>query len=101
MTPIGHRSSISNGSIVRQTDLTLRDLKAAGPEAQYITVELKLAYAELIQAGILTDDFDNNPATDPSGTTLRLINLNPSLWSRGRCDLYLDWIEIENQIHYD
>lgn len=101
MTPIGHRSSISNGSIVRQTDLTLRDLKAAGPEAQYITVELKLAYAELIQAGILTDDFDNNPATDPSGTTLRLINLNPRLWSRGRCDLYLDWIEIENQIHYD
>lgn len=90
------------GSIVNQeTHFTVGDLKTTSTADGYVTVELKLPYTELLAAKLLSPDLDNNPATEQSYMVMKLENLNPRLWWHGKCDLYLDYIEYEDQMHYN
>ncbi len=100
-TPVMHSSRESRFTSSLKSSLTVGQLKSTANSNDYITVELRIPYSELIRAGLLTSDLDLDPSTEPSSTLLKLINLNPRLYWHGNCDVSLDYVELEDQIHYN
>ncbi|MBP7204896.1 MAG: hypothetical protein KBA54_00095 [Candidatus Cloacimonetes bacterium] len=67
----------------------------------FMDIQLKIPYAELIAAKLLTADTDLDPGTPDSRNRLRLINFNPRVYWYGNCDVQLDYVEVEDQAHHD
>lgn len=67
----------------------------------FFDLQIKVAYADLIAAKLLTADLDENPATPPSAYLMKVANLNPRLYWFGNCDLEVDYVDIEDQIHHE
>lgn len=68
---------------------------------EFLELEIKIPYKDLIEANLLTADIDHNPSTPESREFLRLVNLNPRVYWYGNCDVELDYVEIEDQLHYE
>ncbi|MCB5223664.1 MAG: hypothetical protein WCY21_03425 [Candidatus Cloacimonadaceae bacterium] len=62
----------------------------------FIELELQVPYAALLEANLLKTGVSN----DPKGMA-RLVNLNPRIWWYGNCDVEVDWVSVEDQIHHD
>lgn len=99
--PVLHSSRELQPQLSLSSSLTVGQLKSNPHQSGYITIELKIPYREMINAGLLTNDLDYNPDTAPSDTMLRMISLNPRLYWHGNCDVSLDYIEVEDQTHYN
>ena len=96
-----HKQQKDESTARFDTYYTVANLKSNASGSQYITVELKLAYTDMIETGLLSANLDGNAASGESKIVMKLENLNPRLWWHGNCDLYLDYIEYEDQLHYD
>jgi hypothetical protein len=79
----------------------LSDYQASLSADGFAELQIKVPYRALIEANLLTADTDLNPATPDSGNRLRLINLNPRVYWYGNCDVQLDYVEMQDQAHYD
>ena len=75
-----------------KTSYTLKDFRNAKSDNGFITVTIKMSYADMIKSGMMAV---------ASSKMLKVINLNPRLYWHGNCDLALDYIEYEDQMHYD
>ena len=71
------------------------------PASDFCEVELRIPYSDLLAKNLMSADHDGDPATKDSERMLRLVNLNPRVWWYGNCDVQLDYVEIEDQLHYD
>ncbi len=80
---------------------TMRDFFAKGSPKGYFDITFALGYPELIASGIMTDDLDNNPNTEASEWSYFMNSLLTRLYWHGEYDLLLDYVEIEDQMHYD
>ncbi len=69
---------------------TYKDYK--GSKDGFLTYTVRLSYADLLESGMMAVE---------SSKLYKIINLNPRLWWSGKCDLFLDYIEIEDQMHFD
>ncbi|MDY0152163.1 MAG: hypothetical protein RBS43_07825, partial [Candidatus Cloacimonas sp.] len=67
----------------------------------FISIQLKVSYADLLAAKLLSADIDGDPATPDSDTQMILVNLNPRLYWYGNCDVQLDYVEIKDQIFHE
>ena len=82
------------------TNYCYGDFVEDGNPTGYYDIEIKISYADMISSGLLNDDWNpSNPGSE--WWKLVLVNLNPRLYWHGNCDLYLDYIEIEDQMHYN
>ncbi len=95
---VSHMSKDSKSS---ETIFTAQDYARAISPDGFIDIQLNLPYAELIAAKLLTADTDLDPSTPDSKNRLRLINFNPRVFWYGNCDVQLDFVEVEDQTHYD
>jgi len=86
---------------VLETFYRVSDHIKSKSSGDFIDLELKVTYANLLEEGLLTRDHDLNPSTPDSGSRLRLVNLNSRVYWYGNCDVLLDYVEIEDQIHHD
>lgn len=82
-----------------QTNFTYGDYKALGMPKGYFELELSIGYNDLRESGIMSDDFDHNPATEGSWWWYYLRGFSPRLYWNDNNDLSLDFVEIEDQIH--
>lgn len=74
------------------TDYCYGDFVETGNQTGYYDIVIKISYASLIGSGLMhTAGWWKNS----------LINLNPRVFWHGNCDLYLDYIVIEDQMHYN
>ncbi len=86
----------------QETNYTYKDYQTQKTDGdQYFNLEIKLAYTDLIAANLLTADLDDNPSTWPSAYLMKISNLNPRLYWQGNCDLEVDYVELEDQIHHE
>ena len=91
---------LSQGRELNETVFRLNDhLLSAGGD--FIEVTLQIPYSELLAANLMSLDHDGDPATPDSQELMRLVNLNPRVWWYGNCDVQLDYVEIEDQLHHD
>ncbi len=82
-------------SIFRLSDQLL------SPGGDFTEITLRIPYADLLATNLMSADHDGDPATPDSQELLRLVNLNPRIWWYGNCDVQLDYVEIEDQLHHD
>lgn len=75
------------------TTFTYDDYSNLPNPSGWITVTIKISYAELNNKSLLAE-------TD-NWWKKKLVNLNPRLFWFGQCDLRLDYIDIEDQIFHD
>ncbi len=80
---------------------TLADYKALGNPKGYFDLEYAISYNDLRDAGIMSDDLDDNPDTSPHWWWFALRHFAPGLYWHGNSDLTLDYIDFEDQIHRD
>lgn len=80
---------------------TMRDFFAKGSPRGYFEISFALGYPELLASGIMTDDLDKNPSTEASEWYYFMNSLLTRLYWHGGFDLNLDYVEIEDQMHYD
>jgi len=85
----------------QETAYTYKDFQTQKTAGDYFDVPISISYADLIAANILTADLDDNPSTWPSTYLMKLSNLNPRLYWQGNCDLEVDYVELEDQIHHE
>lgn len=83
-----------------ETIFTVHDYLLNRKGNEFLELELKIPYKDLIDANLLTADVDHNPATPDSREFLRLVNLNPRVYWYGNCDVELDYVEIEDELHH-
>ena len=83
-----------------ETVFRLNDLLLSSG-GDFTEITLRIPYSDLLAANLLSADHDGDPATPDSQELLRLVNLNPRLWWYGNCDVELDYVEIEDQLHHD
>lgn len=83
-----------------ETNFTVQDYLLNRKGNEFIELEIKIPYKDLIDANLLTADIDHNPNTADSRVFLRLVNLNPRVYWYGNCNVELDYVEIEDQLHY-
>ncbi|MCB5252018.1 MAG: hypothetical protein LHW58_02940, partial [Candidatus Cloacimonetes bacterium] len=93
-TSVNHQFMDYNSNLLydHTTEYYYGDFAQAGSPGGYFDIEIKISYADLISAGLLSR---------LNWWKYKLENLNPRMYWHGNCDLYLDFIEIEDQIHYD
>jgi hypothetical protein len=91
----------NKGQELTETIYTLQDHYSSRGDGGFIDLQLKVPYLELLEAGLMTLDHDLNPSTPDSRERMRLINLNPRIYWYGNCDVQLDYVEIEDQIHHE
>ncbi|MBW6514539.1 MAG: hypothetical protein K0B87_07270 [Candidatus Syntrophosphaera sp.] len=84
-----------------ETILRAGDLAGMDDPGVYQDLWIRVSYADLLDARLLTFDHDLNPSTPDSRDRIRLVNLNPRVWWYGNCNVELDYVEIEDQIHHD
>ena len=78
---------------------SIADYKALGSPEGYFDLEYAISYNELRDAGIMSDDLDDNPNTSPHWWWFALRHFAPGLYWHGNSDLTLDYIDLEDQIH--
>lgn len=71
------------------------------PGGDFIEVQLQVSYADLLSTNLMSTDHDGDSNTPNSTESMRLVNLNPRIWWYGNCNVQLDWVEIEDQLHHD
>ncbi len=91
---------LNQGRELTQTIFRLSD-HLLSPGGDFIELQLLVPYADLLAANLMSTDHDGDPATENSKELMRLVNLNPRVWWYGNCDVQLDYIQIEDQLHYD
>jgi hypothetical protein len=84
-----------------QTVYRVGDHLRSSVRDEYVDLHIRVSYAELLDAKLLTHDHDFNPSTPDSREKMRLVNLNPRVFWHGNCDLVLDYVEIEDQVHHE
>ncbi len=84
-----------------ETVFTYKDYLTQKSSGDFFEVRIRASYPDLVAANLLTADLDNNPASAPSYFLLRINNLNPRLYWQGNCDLEVDYVEMEDQIHHE
>ncbi|PKN72447.1 MAG: hypothetical protein CVU50_07710 [Candidatus Cloacimonetes bacterium HGW-Cloacimonetes-3] len=92
---------IAGGKKQEEVFLTYGDLNKLSKKDDYIDYELRVAYKDLIDANLLTADLDDNPATTPSPSVMKISNLNPRVFWHANCDVELDYVEVRDQISYE
>lgn len=96
-------SSMVKHSFAKQTgfssNFTVRDFKALGQPKGYFDLELRMSYNDLRESGLLTNDFSYNPSADGNWWWYGFRGFSPRLYWNGNCDLSLDYLELEDQIH--
>ncbi|MDD2331668.1 MAG: hypothetical protein PHI68_03335, partial [Candidatus Cloacimonetes bacterium] len=68
------------------------DFLALGSPMGYFDIEIKISYADLLSLNLISAVREFRYVLE---------NLNPWVYWHGNCDLYLDYIEYEDQMHYD
>ncbi len=91
---------LNQGRELTETIYRLND-HLLSPGGDFIELQLRIPYADLLAANLLSTDHDGDASTEPSRELMRLVNLNPRVWWYGNCDVQLDYVEIEDQLHYD
>ncbi|MDD4309319.1 MAG: hypothetical protein PHO32_02975 [Candidatus Cloacimonetes bacterium] len=81
--------------------LTLKDYRIKGSPTDFFDLKFAFSYPELLASKLLTDDLDDNPATPPLDKLYLLQSLLTRLYWHGGFDLTLDYVEIEDQIHFE
>ncbi len=94
-------TSSVEGKNEERTYFTLADFKALGSPEGYIDLPFTISYNDLRASGIMTDDVDNNPETPAHWWWYIFRHFAPGLYWHGNCDLSLDYIDIEDEIHRD
>lgn len=79
----------------------ISDYKALGSPEGYFDLEYAISYNDLREAGIMSDDLDDNPQTSPHWWWFALRHFAPGLYWHANCDLNLDYIDFEDQLHRD
>ncbi len=91
---------LNQGRDLTESIFRLQDhLLSAGGD--FVEMELLVPYADLLAVNLISTDHDGDPETPASEELMRLVNLNPRVWWYGNCDVQLDWVEIEDQLHHD
>lgn len=85
----------------QETSFTISDYQVQKNNNGFFDLQIKVAYTDLIAAKLLSADLDDNPSTPPSALFLKLSNLNPRLYWSGNCDLEIDYVDIEDEIHHE
>ena len=80
---------------------SIKDFQKMGSPSGYFDLKFAFSYPELLASKLLTDDMDNNPATDPQYRFYLLRSLLTRLYWHGGFDLALDYVEVEDQIHWE
>ena len=93
-TTVNHQFMDYNSNLLdgHTTDYCYGDFEQANCPTGYYDIEIKISYADMISAGLMAE---------VGWWRYVLVNLNPRLYWHGNCDLYLDYIDIEDQMHYD
>lgn len=81
------------------SNFTIQDYMEMGQPKGYFDLEISMSYNDLRECGVMSDDFDLNPATEGSWWWYYLQGFSPRLYWYGNCDLSVDYLEIEDQIH--
>ncbi len=85
----------------RETIFTFKDYLVQKSAGDFFNLEIKISYVDLLAANILTADLDGNPTTWPSAYLMKVSNLNPRIYWQGNCDMEVDYVELEDQIHHE
>lgn len=78
---------------------TVGDYKALGQPKEFFDIDLNISYNDLRASGLMTDDLDDNPDTPGHWWWYVLRHFAPGLYWHGTCDVALDYIDFEDQIH--
>ncbi len=78
---------------------TYADYLAQGSPEGYFDLEYSISYTDLRENKILTGDIDYNPYSEDSWWWLVMRGVSPRLYWHGNCDLSLDYMELEDQMH--
>lgn len=89
------------GSKQSQSPFSYADYQKLGSPTEFFDLHLNISYNDLRQSGLMTDDLDNNPASSAHWWWYVLRHFAPGLYWHGNCDVSLDYIEFEDQIHRD
>lgn len=88
------------GQTRQETVFTLADYRLLSQNG-FVELQLQVPYTELLSAKLMSADHDGNASTNDSREWMRMINFNPRVYWYGNCDLELDYVEMEDQIHRD
>jgi len=100
----GEKITASKNAKGRQEErryFSLGDFKAMGNPEGYIDLPFTISYNDLRASKIMTDDWDNNPETPGHWWWYIFRHFAPGLYWHGNCDLSLDYIDMEDEIHRD
>jgi hypothetical protein len=89
------------GKAMEYTAFTLADYIALGRPKGYFDLPFHISYNDLKASKILTDDWDDNPDTAAHWWWFIFRHFAPGLFWHGNCDLSLDYIDMEDQLHRD
>ncbi|MDI3503920.1 MAG: hypothetical protein PWP64_856 [Candidatus Cloacimonadota bacterium] len=89
------------GQRLERTFFTLADYQAMGEPEGYFDLHFNISYNDLRASKIMTDDLDNNPDTAGHWWWYVMRHFAPGLYWHKNCDLSLDYIDLEDQLHRD
>lgn len=93
------REVLLGNSRSSQKLFTIKDYKALGQPRDFFDISLNISYNDLRASGLMTDDLDDNPNTPPHWWWYMIRHFAPGLYWYGTCDVALDYIDFEDQIH--
>jgi hypothetical protein len=80
-------------------DFTYADYLALGSPKEYFELEYAISYNDMDKGGIFSGDLDFNPNTSDSWWWIVMRGFSPLLYWQGNCELSLDYIDVEDQMH--
>jgi hypothetical protein len=80
-------------------DFTYADYLALGSPTGYFELEYAISFKQLLSTGLLSGDLDFNPNTGDSWWWIVQRGFSPRLYWYGNCELSLDCIDLEDQLH--